>query len=200
MNRLTFVAGLALSAHAAPRLGGCPKDYKPMETFDLARYTGKWYEIVRDKYTPFELFSSCVTAEYTANADDTITVHNSAYRLIFGTHDATATAVQSSSGDASLVVNFKGSVPDPTDKANYTVLDTDYDTYSVVYSCGEFMGLASFDFLWVLSREPTMDDETLLSIVEKIDAKLPDYGFFANHHMTHQGWLCPDREQTSEEL
>ena len=55
MNRISIAAALALTASAAPRIGGCPRKYQPMESFDVERYAGVWYEIVRDKYTPFEL-------------------------------------------------------------------------------------------------------------------------------------------------
>ena len=77
MSKISIVAAaLALSVHAAPRLHGCPKDYKPMESFDVERYMGLWYEIVRDKYIPFELVEECITAEYTSNEDGTFDVFN----------------------------------------------------------------------------------------------------------------------------
>merc|ERR1712087_667668 len=99
--------------------------------------------------------------------------------------------VQANTGDASLVVGFGGKTPKPTDNPNYTVLDTDYETYSIVYSCGGFLGLASFDFLWILSREPTLDDAKLLELIGKVEDKLPDYGFFKNSIQTRQGRSCP---------
>ena len=56
MSKIACVAAaLTLSVQAGPRLTGCPKDYEPMAIFDVERYMGTWYEIVRDKYTPFEL-------------------------------------------------------------------------------------------------------------------------------------------------
>ena len=94
-------------------------------------------------------------------------------------------------GDASLVVDFSGSTPDPSSEPNYTVLDTDYETYSIVYSCGGYLGVASWDFLCILSRTPSMDDATILSLIDKIEDKVPHYGFFENHHMTRQGRTCP---------
>ena len=82
MNRITATAALALSASAAPRLGRCPKDYSPMETFDVNRYAGEWYEISRDKYFPFEILSGCEIAKYTVNEDGTVGVDNKAHRFI----------------------------------------------------------------------------------------------------------------------
>ncbi len=190
MNRLSIASALALVASAAPRLGGCPKDYHPMATFDVNRYTGLWYEIVRDKYTIFEWLQGCDLAEYTANDDGTITVHNMGHRFIQGWTDVKAAALPADTGDASLVVSFNGE-PDASGTPNYTVLDTDYETYSIVYACGDFHNLASFDFLWVLAREPELPEATMLQIAEKIEAVLPNYGFFENHKMTHQGRFCP---------
>ena len=99
--------------------------------------------------------------------------------------------MQADSGDASLIVGFNGKTPKPSDKANYTVLDTDYETYSVVYSCGGFLGLASFDFLWIMSREPELDDAKMLELIGKVEDRLPDYGFFKNSIETRQGRTCP---------
>ena len=63
MSKISCIAAaLVLSVEAAPRLNGCSKNYEPMDSFDMERYMGLWYEITRDKYTPFELLDNCVTA------------------------------------------------------------------------------------------------------------------------------------------
>ena len=43
---------------------------------------------------------------------------------------------------------------------DYWVLDTDYTNYTVIYSCGPFLGLAKVEFAWILSRQRTLDDVT----------------------------------------
>merc|ERR1712154_98174 len=162
----TFAAALglmAMEASAAPRLRRCPKDYSPMESLDLDRYLGTWYEIHRDKFTPFEILLGCTIAEYTANDDGTITVKNSGHRPIQGWTSVEGSAVLADSGDASLIVYF----------------------------CGNIFGLASFDFLWILAREPQLDDQKMLELIGKIEDKLPDYGFFKNSIETRQGKTCP---------
>ena len=76
-NTFASALGMALTVSAAPRLGGCPKDYSPMATFDVNRYAGEWFEISRDKYSfGGPLGGDCVTAKYTANADATVEVYN----------------------------------------------------------------------------------------------------------------------------
>ena len=83
------------------------------------------------------------------------------------------------SGAGEFVVSFD-EMPSKGDRANYNVLDTDYETYSIVYSCESYMNMASFDLLWILAREPHLDDATMLTIVDKIVKFLPDYGYFEN--------------------
>ena len=79
----TSALALAIGAEAAPRfLASCPKDYSPIPTLDLDRYLGQWYEIRRDKYTPFEIALGCDVATYTANEDGTVGVHNQGHRPI----------------------------------------------------------------------------------------------------------------------
>jgi apolipoprotein D and lipocalin family protein len=46
---------------------------------DLARYAGRWYEIARLPM-PFQRAEDTAVAEYGANADGTISVHNIATR------------------------------------------------------------------------------------------------------------------------
>ena len=74
-----------------------------------------------------------------------------------GWDEVTAKAVQSDDGDASLVVDFTGRTPSPTERANYQILDTDYDSYAIVYDCRDY-GFFSFDYLWILAREPEISD------------------------------------------
>ena len=106
------LAVMTTGVQAAPRfMKGCPKDVKAQSDFDLERYMGTWYEIVRDKTTPFELLQNCVYAEYGANRLDIVTVINSGYRPVQGWSHAYGEAVRANAGDASLVVSFDGHLP-----------------------------------------------------------------------------------------
>ena len=187
--------GLALTAEAGPHLGRCPRNYSPQATLDLDRYVGEWYEIHRDKWTPFEILLGCDTAKYTAQPDGTVSVQNQGHRFIQGWSGVTGTAVVADTGDASLIVSFGGNVPSPSDTPNYTVLSTDYETYSIVYGCGNIMGVASWDFLWILSRTPEISDQDMLTYIGIIEDKLPSYEFFKNSIETRQGRTCPYDKQ-----
>ena len=60
-----------------------------------------------------------------------------------------------SSRPGKLIVNFDGqpSFAQST-STNYNILNTDYDSYAVVYSCSQkFFGLLKSELLWILTRE-----------------------------------------------
>ena len=38
-------------------------------------------------------------------------------------------------------------------EGDYRVVYTDYNNYSVVYSCMDILGVAKSEYIWVLSRE-----------------------------------------------
>ena len=144
----------------------CPESISAQADFDLESYAGSWYEIVRDRTTPFELLAGCVVADYAALEDgETIGVTNSGHRYNKGWDVAQGKATPAGGefqDTGSLIVQFEG-MPDAvvSDEPNYIVLDTDYDSYSIVYSCGNLLGLFTIEYLWVLAREPTLDQATM---------------------------------------
>ena len=86
MTRLSIAASFAAVALAGANFGQrtCP-DISPVTDLDLESYAGTWYEITRDKATPFELLSRCVVADYGyVEADQSLTVMNSGYRYNSG--------------------------------------------------------------------------------------------------------------------
>ena len=71
---------------------------------------------------------------------------------------------------------------------DYRVLDTDYDTFSVVYSCTPYLFFKE-ENVWILTRART-PDASVISIAENIvKAKLPKYSF-DNFKKTQQGGTC----------
>ena len=42
---------------------------------------------------------------------------------------------------------------------SYNILDTDYETYTIVYSCmSAFWGWYSDEYFWILTRDPLSED------------------------------------------
>ena len=44
-------------------------------------------------------------------------------------------------------------------KAQITVLGTDYDNWAVMYACHKKLRLVKNEWVWILSRTPTLSDE-----------------------------------------
>ena len=74
----------------------------------------------------------CTAANYSdLNLDDsTFAIHNSAEENFGDRHGVFGTGRVT--GNGQVIVNFYG--PEPTEP-NYLVMDTDYDTYALIYSC-----------------------------------------------------------------
>ncbi len=157
----------AIASGSRPALAAEPLPVVP--GLDLDRYTGTWYEIAR--YPNF-FERSCardVTANYTRNADGTITVVNACRR-----DDGT---MQSAKGVARVVAPAKLEVRFapawlgwlPFVWGDYWVIEIapDYG-YAVV-------GEPSREYLWILARESRLDEATYA----RITAGLARFGYDA---------------------
>ncbi len=120
--------------------------------FDATRYVGTWYEQVRDKTFNFESYD-CNQAHYTLNQDGSIAVLNSEFNEAKGKIEtAKATAKCNGAQCKVYFVPFVG--------GDYRVLSTDYENYSIVYSCEDsFLGKSSDELIWVLARQPQLSEE-----------------------------------------
>ena len=64
---------------------------------------------------------------------------------------------------------------------NYDILDTNYDDYSIAYSCQELgFGILKFEYAWILMREPHCHDSVPFEEIEEkgievLKKKVPSY-------------------------
>jgi len=138
---------------------GCARSTRslaPVSGFDGEKYMGVWYEIGRFPHF-FERGLTSVTAEYTLLDDGTIRVVNRGYNSERGKWK-TATARARFKGDRKsgwLKVTFF-----PPFSADYKILALDDPgyTHAVVTS-------GTFDYLWILSRSPEMDEAVYSGLV-----------------------------------
>ena len=134
-----------------------------VESVDLERYQGLWYEIAR---YPNWFEQNCVgtTAEYTILPDGRVEVVNTCLdtSLDGPARDIRGSARSVDPGNAKLKVSFFGPF-----EGDYWILDLgeDYE-YAVV-------GEPSRKFFWILSRRPTLDEDTLDMIIEM----MPEWGY-----------------------
>jgi len=147
--------------------GGCNALNPPLdvvEKVDLGSYTGRWYEIARYPNS-FERGCVGVTADYSLRQDGRINVLNTCRE---GSLDGNVRTIEGiarvvdSSTNAKLAVTFFGPF-----EGDYWILElgNDYE-YAVV-------GDPSRKFLWILSREPGLDD----GLYHDILSRLPEKGF-----------------------
>lgn len=133
----------------------CKKCATPQlqEDFDSTRYLGDWYELFRSKTVCFEKGHNII-ARYGTDPDhpERMTISNQ-QTLENGKIDAISgyAKKRSPEGPASdLKVHFKWPI-----RGRYMVLETDYDTYTVVFSHRCLLwGLIRKKYCWILGRKP----------------------------------------------
>ena len=161
MNIKRFLIALVL-----PLVTACFPEVKPVEFVNINSYLGTWYQI--SAYEPvFNKGLVGVTAEYSLNEDGSVNVVNKGYKGSFegelDTITGTATVVDTSTF-ARLNVTFPG-VPDLFPNGNYWIVsldEIDYQYEAVTDPLGST--------LFVLSRTPTLDDDTYQLILSMLQA------------------------------
>ena len=130
--------------------------------FELKSYLGTWFEY-RESFGGFNYNQECIKANYSLRDDGLVKVLNSGQihdpytegkyqprTFIEGraklTEDPTA---------GKLLVSFFGD-----NWSDYDIIDTDYETYTLVYGCSMVEGQGKRENAWVLTRE-------LIDTVEK---------------------------------
>merc|ERR1712046_122206 len=61
---ITVLSALFSQSEGRMSKGKCEENISYMTEFDAADYSGKWYEIVRDKENPYTVMTDCVTKEF----------------------------------------------------------------------------------------------------------------------------------------
>jgi len=153
--QLCMVLGLAgCSGEVDPR-------FVPVEGFDLERYLGTWYEIARFDHS-FERGLVKVTAEYYLREDGMIRVLNRGYDPIRDKWKE-AEGKAKFKGDENtgwLQVSFFGPF-----YADYIIHELEEDDYSYALVSGP-----NTSYLWILSRTPVMDEETVGRLKQKAES------------------------------
>lgn len=159
-----MIAGMArIVALLALLLGGCATASAPLPTVakvDLSRYAGTWYEIAR---LPNRFQRDCIAAQatYTARLDGELDVVNQCRRQRPDGETETAHAVAwpTDASHAKLAVQFIWPF-----RGDYWIiaLDPDYRWAMV--------GTPTREYLWILSRTPTMRPTLYDRLVERAQA------------------------------
>ena len=148
-------------------LAGClgmPQTIEPVSNFKLNQYLGKWYEIARLDHS-FERGLTHVTAEYTLREDGGVSVLNRGYSIESKEwQEAIGKAYfVDSTNKGYLKVSFFGPF-----YGSYVVFELEQSNYDYAFVSGP-----NNDYLWLLSRTPTVATEVL----EKFERLAEQNGF-----------------------
>lgn len=143
---------------------GVPKGVEPVRSFDINRYLGEWFEIMRLDHS-FERGLTNVTATYTWHNDGSVGVVNRGFdRQECRWTEAKGRAVfQGAPDTASLSVTFFWPFA-----GGYHVFALDQKDYAWAVVAGP-----SRDYLWILARRSDLAPE----IRERLIAKAKAVGF-----------------------
>lgn len=146
-------------------LVNCGGNYPPLETVDyvdIQKYLGKWYEIALLP-NRFEEGCHCTTAEYSLIDSETLRVTNTCNEdSSDGEIDQVngKAFVVEGSNNAKLKVQFFWPF-----KGDYWILELDDDyQYALV-------GSPSREYLWILSRTPSLDESIIKQLKQIADKK-----------------------------
>lgn len=169
MKRSLILLGLAsLILLSCSNTGKMEKiDTTTVESVDLNKYLGTWYEIARFPHS-FEKGLVGVTANYSFRKDGKIRVINKGYK---GTLDGKLSTAEG-----------KAKIPDPNDTSrlkvsfflffygDYYVMELDEDYQWAM------IGSSSPNYFWILSRSPQMDPETYRMLLDNAEKRGYDLG------------------------
>jgi apolipoprotein D and lipocalin family protein len=156
---LTF---FILFAAATPVRAGDEQPLEVVESVDLERYLGRWYEIASYPMF-FQRGCTATTADYSLREDGLIKVINSCRKgsLDGKLKQAKGKAkVVDTATNAKLKVSFFGPF-----WGDYWIIDLDPDYRWAV------VGGPKRKYLWILSRTPQMDEALYEEIISRLPAK-----------------------------
>lgn len=136
---------------------GMPDRVTPVQSFDADRYLGTWYEIARLDHS-FERGLKNVSASYAHREDGGIRVINQGQ----SERDGQWSEVEGKAyfvnrpDEAYLKVSFWGPF-----YASYVVFELDQTNYQYAFVSGN-----STDYLWLLSRTPTVSPDVKAAFVK----------------------------------
>ena len=158
---ILLITLLTITGLAALALEDRKDEPEVVQSVDLTRYAGQWYEIARLPNSFQKKCADSVTANYTIRADGKIEVINRCRKASgeYATAKGKAKIVDKKT-NAKLKVTFFWPF-----YGDYWILDLgpNYE-YAVV-------GEPDRKYLWILSRSPRMDETILRQLLEKMAAK-----------------------------
>ncbi|ODM97170.1 Apolipoprotein D [Orchesella cincta] len=166
---VSFAALIATATGQVLMEGSCPlvpvfKSFKP------EKFLGTWYEIER-YYSDFQVNSKCNKIDFTSNHDGRIAIVTTALQEKSGMPKVAYGLANFEYGDsAKMTISLTPSGASSKHRQyGYWVLDTDYESYAVVYSCEDFCrGRQHAESMWVLGRTAVLPSQVTNRIYDRI--------------------------------
>lgn len=160
---------LAFLLAVMPAFSRAEPQAQPVASMDVARYAGNWYEIARFPNRFQKQCAGDVTANYSQLPEGRVQVVNKC-RLADGRYEvATALARRADLAQPNTVLKVRFAPRWlswlPFVWADYWVLALDADYQHAL------VGTPDHDYLWVLSRTPTLDDAAYEALVAQARAQ-----------------------------
>ena len=158
MKQLIFAA---LAACVLP-MTACSKDFdnSTVDTFDLSRYPGQWYEIARYNHS-FERGMDNTMAEYILQDDGKVFVLNTGWKNgKFEVAEGKAKYKDPEGNPGALKVSFFLFF-----YSEYNVMMVD-ENYQI-----SLVGSKAEKYLWILSRTPVPDPDLLEMVLDEAEAR-----------------------------
>ena len=159
----------------------CPA-VKLQPNFAAAKYMGTWFEQLRDKNIKFQ-DGDCTVAKYNLNADNSVLVRNSGYNI--DTQNFSAIAGKLTFDGAFGHLKFFPLQPE----GKYEVIATDYENFTVVYSCSTFLFVKSTT-AYVLTRQQNPPQSIIDKALKMLQDQDPDYTLDRFRHTIQDESKC----------
>ena len=158
MNKYAMALTLFLCVFLSGCVGMPEKGIKPISGFNVERYLGTWYEIARFDHR-FERGLTNVSATYSLRKDGNIRVINKGFNAQKGEWKEAEGVAKfiDKTNVAQLKVSFFGPF-----YGAYNVVELDKSDYSLAMVVAN-----DRDYLWILSRTPTIAPERLKKLVDQ---------------------------------
>ena len=126
---------------------------------------------MRDKDIVYEN-GICTNANYSLNDDGSIRVRNNEWHEEDGEWDGgTGQATIDDPSQGFLWVKFGPLIP----AGPYQILETDYENFSVVYTCDGILDFYNIEYMWILTREANPTQEVLDKAMDVVRTRIPHY-------------------------
>ncbi|GAB0100000.1 Apolipoprotein D [Sergentomyia squamirostris] len=162
----------------------CP-NHSVVSNFNTEQYQGVWYEIYRYE-TSEQYGSDCASFEYWATGADSMDL---VFRWVYRDRDFEELyryGTKSRVAGAGSTGRFQAVFEDEPGRAiNYNVLATDFETFSLVWSCHNLGNGQSNEDAWVISKAPHPDMDEFEAVVGPAIDQYLERGHLRG---TVQGW------------